>query len=69
MVYDFLRTETESGVRVDAEFEVDFSSTGEGEDATTVHGHMFYRTTYRLTDRRVVRTKAEQGPTGTVVCW
>lgn len=69
IVYEVDRVETEEGIRVDATFEVDYSSSGDGENATTVHGHMFYDVTYRLTDRRVVRTAAEQGPTGTVVCW
>jgi|GEM_PF-3464784 len=62
-------TDVEEGVRVEARAEVDFSSKGDGENATTVHAHLYYDVTYRLTDRRVVRVSAEEGPTGTIHCW
>lgn len=62
-------TDIDGGVRLDAKAEVDFSSSGDSEDATTIHAHFRYPISYRVTGRRVVRAAAEQGPTGTVVCW
>lgn len=72
--FNFMLTEqssekTEEGVTFRGRVEVDYSSSGDGENATTVHAHLFYDVTYRLTDQRVVRAKSEEGPTGTVVCW
>ena len=66
---DVVTRDAETGVWVQAKAEVDYSYSGDGEDATTVHAHYRYPVTYRLTDRRVVRAEAGQGPTGTVVCW
>lgn len=62
-------TDVEAGIRHDARVEVDFASSGDSEDSTTVEYHLFYEISYRLTDRRVVRAEAERVETGTVVCW
>lgn len=59
----------DTGVRVEGTADAHFEKTGDGPNATTAHVHLRYAFSYHLTSRRVVRETAEEGPTGTVVCW